>query len=84
MEQHQFDSSLGFEQPQKPKSHVSVFEKPVRYFSCDLPQDQTLQQTTNILKIALWKIQSMFLLLWYYVKKRKKGMMKVVYFYVYF
>ena len=43
MEQHQFDSSLGFEQPQKPKSHVSVFEKPVRYFSCDLPQDQTLQ-----------------------------------------
>ena len=83
MEQHQFDSSLGFEQPQKPKSHVSIFEKPVRYFSCDLPQDPTLQQTTNILKIALWKIQSMFLLLWS-VKKRKKGMMKVVYFYVYF
>ena len=71
MEQHQFDSSLGFEQPQKPKSHVSVFEKPVRCFSCDLPQDQTLQQTTNILKIALRKIQSMFLLLWY-VKKREK------------
>ena len=32
MEQCQFDSSPGFEQPQKPKSHVSVFGKAVRYF----------------------------------------------------
>ena len=83
MEQHQFDSSLGFEQPQKPKSHVSVFEKPVRYFSCDLPQDPTLQQTTTYSKNCFVE-NSIYVFTFVVCQKEGQGMMKVVYFYVYF